>query len=335
MTDAILKVEAAKKYFPIQKGFMRKKIGDVRAVDGVSFEVRRGETFGLVGESGCGKTTMARMILRVLEPTSGQIEFHSESQGWVDIPLLSKDKLKEVRKEIQMIFQDPFSSLNPRLPVFDIVAEPLLARGWKRKDCHDKVADLLARVGLNPAYMQRYPHAFSGGQRQRIGIARSLISDPSLVVADEPVSALDVSVQAQTLNLLNELQHDFGLTYLFIAHDLSVIRYICDRVAVMYLGKIVEVAETDALFSSPRHPYTSALMASVPDADPHSEWLYEVVRGEAKQSFGEGSGCSFSDRCPYTLDLCNYEEPALELVDGSDHRVACHRANEIQLRGVG
>lgn len=335
MIDLMLKVEQAKKYFPIQKGFMRKHVGDVRAVDGVSFEVHRGETFGLVGESGCGKTTMARMVLRILDPTAGKISFNSESQGWVDVSTLGRESLKKVRKEIQMIFQDPFSSLNPRLSVFDIVAEPLLAHGVKRQDCEAQVAALLDKVGLNPAYMQRYPHAFSGGQRQRIGIARSLISNPSLVVADEPVSALDVSVQAQTLNLLNELQDEFDLTYLFIAHDLSVIRYICDRVAVMYLGKIVEIAGTNELFASPMHPYTSALMASVPDADPHSSWLYEVVRGEAKQIIGEGTGCQFADRCKYAMDQCYHEEPILQPVNDNAHQVSCHRAGEIQLRGVG
>lgn len=328
----VLDVVSLQKYFPIQKGILRKTIGHVKAVDDVSFSVYKGETLGLVGESGCGKTTTARLALRALEPTRGSITLNSRVYGEVDLASLNRKDLRQVRREVQMIFQDPYSSLNPRMPVLDIVAEPLLAHGARRKDCEEKVAVLLEKVGLKAAHMRRYPHAFSGGQRQRIGIARSLIVEPSLVVADEPVSALDVSVQAQILNLLLDLQKEMGLTFLFIAHDLSVIRHICDRVAVMYLGKIVELATTDTLFQTPKHPYTSMLMRAVPIADPFVPWVLEGKPDrplvEAKQN-----ACRFSSRCVYAKRICQEQEPKLTPLTGN-HFVSCHFANELSLKGV-
>ena len=334
----VLQVKGLKKYFPVEKGFLKKVKGYVRAVDDVSFSVKAGKTLGLVGESGCGKTTTARVILRALEPTAGEIFFRSKSQEIVDLAKLSKQKLRDIRHDIQMIFQDPYSSLNPRMPVLDIVAEPLLAHGWKRRDCEEKVAEILKLVGLNPSYMRRYPHAFSGGQRQRIGIARALIMNPALVVADEPVSALDVSVQAQILNLLNDIQRQMGLSYLLIAHDLSVIRYSCDQVAVMYLGSLVELADTAHLFTQPQHPYTSALISAVPDADPGSDWLYETISGEVGRPKKEMQGCVFAERCKYGQDICLQSMPVLQEVATADpsieHRVACHRATELKLKGV-
>ena len=334
LDDAMIQVSGLKKYFPIEKGFFRKVVGEVKAVDDVSFVVRTGETFGLVGESGCGKTTTARLIPRALEPTDGTILFRS-SEGPVDMLALDKNQLREARKNIQMIFQDPYSSLNPRMPILDIIAEPLMAHGKRRSDCEDRVAELLNVVGLDPSYMRRYPHAFSGGQRQRIGIARALSLEPSLIIADEPVSALDVSVQAQILNLLIELQRRMGLTYVFISHDLGVIRYICDRVAVMYMGKIVEMADTESLFYNPLHPYTSALLAAVPEANPDSRWLYETIAGEVSDTGTEITGCSFAPRCKYVEDICIDEVPTMVAgeTDGN-HEVACHLAAQLQLSGV-
>ncbi len=281
-TDApLLQVRDLCKYFPIRsKGFVRKQIGEVKAVDQVSFDLERGETLGLVGESGSGKTTCARTILRALAPTSGQALFRTDGQA-IDLATLPESGLKPLRQKMQMIFQDPFSSLNPRMTVGDIVAEPLvihkLARG---KELEDRVMEMLVKVGLKPEHRQRYPHAFSGGQRQRIGIARALIMKPALVVADEAVSALDVSVQAQVINLLADLQEEFHLTYIFVAHDLSVVRHICDRVAVMYAGKIVELAETEQLFNDPRHSYTRTLLSAIPSVDPDVKMNFDV-RAEA------------------------------------------------------
>ena len=333
----VLQVKGLKKYFPVEEGFLKKVKGCIRAVDDVSFAVKAGKTLGLVGESGCGKTTTARVILRALEPTAGEILFWSKGQAVVDLAKLSKRRLRDIRPDIQMIFQDPYSSLNPRMPVLDIVAEPLLAHGWKRRDCAEKVAEILKLVGLNPSYLSRYPHAFSGGQRQRIGIARALIMNPTLIVADEPVSALDVSVQAQILNLLDDLQEQMGLTFLFIAHDLSVIRYICDQVAVMYLGSLVELADTDHFYNQPQHPYTSALLSAVPDADPRSSWLDETISGEVGPPTKEMQGCLFAERCKYVQEICLKSTPVLREVAAAssiEHRVACHRAAELNLRGV-
>ncbi len=265
----LLEVKDLRKYYPIKKGFFRKTVGYVRAVDDINFFINEGETLGLVGESGCGKTTASRCILRALQPTSGQMLFRTKDGQTVDLATLDRKQLRPLRSQMQMIFQDPYGSLNPRMTLFDIVGEPLLIAGMtKRKQREERVAELLRLVGLRPEFMQRFPHAFSGGQRQRIGIARALALNPRLVVADEPVSALDVSVQAQTLNLLLDLQKRLNLTYLFVSHNLSVVKHICDRVTVMYVGKIVETATSQEMFERPRHPYTAALVAALPVADP-------------------------------------------------------------------
>ncbi|MGE5848960.1 MAG: ABC transporter ATP-binding protein, partial [Candidatus Methylomirabilota bacterium] len=277
----LLEVKGLQKFFPIRKGFLKREVGQVRAVDDVSFHVEKGETLSLVGESGCGKTTTARCILRALTPTAGQILFRGNHETVVDVTRLSKAQLRPLRRQMQMIFQDPFSSLNPRRTLFDIVAEPLVANKiGTRQEQAERVAELLRMVGLRPEYMRRYPHAFSGGQRQRIGIARALALSPSLIVADEPVSALDVSVQAQILNLMLALQKQLGLTYLFVAHDLSVVKHVSDRVAVMYVGQIVEMADTQPLFATPKHPYTEALLSAVPKPDPRLRTQRIVLEGD-------------------------------------------------------
>ncbi len=330
----LLEVKGLRKYFPIRRGFLRKVVGHVRAVDDVSFHIRKGETLSLVGESGCGKTTTSRCILRAIDPTAGQILFRAEDGSTVDVSSLPKSKVRPLRRQMQMIFQDPYSSLNPRMTLLDIVGEPLLVNGMgNRKERMDRVADLLRLVGLRPEYMRRFPHAFSGGQRQRIGIARALALNPSLVVADEPVSALDVSVQAQILNLLLDLQDQLGLTYLFVAHDLSVVKHISERVAVMYVGQIVEVAETRALFTAPRHPYTEALLSAVPKPDPRLRSQRIVLEGEVADPASPPSGCYFHPRCRYATDLCRRESPMLKEI-GPGHQVSCHRAEELQLAGV-
>ena len=271
--NAILEVRGLKKYFPVRRGLLQRQVGWIKAVDGVDFTLEQGKIMGLVGESGCGKTTTGRMILRALDPTEGEIIFRKATGESVDLAQSSYGEIREVRGEIQMIFQDPYSSLNPRMPVLDLIAEPLVAHGWSSRDCEVRVTELMERVGLDPRFIRRYPHAFSGGQRQRIGIARALALSPSLIVADEPVSALDVSVQAQILNLLLQLQKDLNLTLLFVAHDLSVVRYICDEVAVMYQGRLVEHAQTEELFTNPRHRYTAMLLNAVPAPDPHASWM--------------------------------------------------------------
>ncbi len=331
---ALLVVRDLKKYFPITRGFLQRTVGFVRAVDGVSFFIREGETLGLVGESGCGKTTTGRLILRGYEPTGGEILFRDREQGWVSIPRLDKRRLKAVRRNIQMIFQDPYASLNPRMTILEIVGEPLLIHGVaKGPALKERVAVLLQAVGLRPEYMVRYPHAFSGGQRQRIGIARALALHPQLVVCDEPVSALDVSIQAQILNLLQDLQQQFGLTYLFISHDLSVVEHISDRVAVMYVGRIVELAETEELFLNPLHPYTEALLSAVPKPNPRQRTRRIVLPGEVANPANPPSGCYFHPRCRYAVERCRRETPLLrELRPG--HFAACHRAEELQLQGV-
>ena len=337
-TDApLLRVRGLSKHFPLfSKGFFERQVGVVKAVDDMSFDLRPGETLGLVGESGSGKTTAVRTILRALAPTAGSAIFQSDS-GPVDLATLPGKDLKPLRREMQMIFQDPYSSLNPRMPVIDIVAEPLKAHRWKRRDYEARVAEILDLVGLDPRYMRRYPHAFSGGQRQRIGIARALALKPSLVIADEPVSALDVSVQAQILNLLEEMQERMNLTYVLIAHDLSVVRYVCDRVAVMYLGRLVEVSATEELFLRPMHPYTSALLSAVPDLDPDREWLAEPIAGEASLASVEGSGCAFAPRCAHATDVCRERTPALDEKasgEGGSHFAACHLSRVLSLAGV-
>ncbi len=333
-SEMLLEVKGLKKHFPIRRGVMRKVVGSVRAVDGVNLYVRKGDTLGLVGESGCGKTTTGRTILRLLDPTEGEIRFNDPQLGWVDLAKMTRRELEPVRHNMQIIFQDPFSSLNPRMTVGRIVSEPLVINHVAQgQDLQDRVADLLRVVGLRPEYMSRYPHAFSGGQRQRIGIARALALNPTLIICDEPVSALDVSIQAQVLNLLEDLQESFGLTYLFIAHDLSVVEHISDRVAVMYVGKLVELAATDELYYSPKHPYTEALMAAVPKPDPRMRGRPIRLPGEVANPAKPPSGCYFHPRCRYAQDRCIHEEPQLEEVV-PDHWVSCHRARELSLRGV-
>jgi len=330
----LLEVKGLQKFFPIRKGFLKREVGQVRAVDDVNFHVQRGETLSLVGESGCGKTTTARCILRALTPTAGQILFRGNTGTVVDVARLSKAQLRPLRRQMQMIFQDPFSSLNPRRTLFDIVAEPLVAnRIGTRQDRVERVAELLRMVGLRPEYIRRYPHAFSGGQRQRIGIARALALNPSLIVADEPVSALDVSVQAQILNLMLALQKQLGLTYLFVAHDLSVVKHVSDRVAVMYVGRIVEMTETQRLFGTPKHPYTEALLSAVPKPDPRLRAQRIVLEGDVADAANPPTGCYFHPRCRYAQDVCRRETPRLEEI-APGHFVSCHRARELTLRGV-
>lgn len=332
--EPLLEVTELKKYFPIQRGFFKRVVGHVKAVDGVSFHIMKGETLGLVGESGCGKTTTGRSILRAIPPTSGQVMFRDPILGRVDVSTLEKEQLGQVRRSMRMIFQDPYTSLNPRMTLLDIVGAPLRAMNIARgRELEDRVAEMLRLVGLSPEYMRRYPHAFSGGQRQRIGLARALAPIPSLVVCDEPVSALDVSVQAQILNLLKDLQEQLGLTYLFVAHDLSVVAHISDRVAVMYVGKLVEMAPTAELFSSPKHPYTEALMSAIPRPDPRPREKRIVLTGEVANPADPPSGCYFHPRCTYVKEVCKVEGPSLEEVS-KGHYVRCHRARELALVGV-
>ena len=333
--EILVEVNHLKKHFPIKGGFFSKVKGHVKAVDDVSFHIRKGETMGLVGESGCGKTTTGRTMLRALEPTAGEFWFEDAIMGRVNVAALDRDKLKIARRNIQMIFQDPYSSLNPRMNLLQLIGEPMylhrIARGEALKD---RVAELLKVVGLRPEYMNRYPHAFSGGQRQRIGIARALGMNPQLIVCDEPVSALDVSIQAQIINLLKDLQEQFGLTYLFIAHDLSVVEYTCDRIAVMYVGKIVEMGTTEALFSNPQHPYTEALLGAVPRPDPRKRVEPIVLSGEVASPANPPSGCYFHPRCPYSDGKrCVTETPELrEVRPGQFAR--CHYAESLDLKGV-
>jgi oligopeptide/dipeptide ABC transporter ATP-binding protein len=333
--QALLEVNNLQKYFPIKKGFFKRVVGHIRAVDRVSFSINEGETLGLVGESGCGKTTTARCILRAFKPTGGKILFRTQSGQTVDIATLPEDEIRPLRREMQMIFQDPFASLNPRMNLLDIVGEPLLVNGMKnRQERTERVAEILGLVGLRPEYMRRFPHAFSGGQRQRIVIARALALHPRLVVADEPVSALDVSVQAQVLNLLLELQRKLHLTYLFVAHDLSVVKHITDRVVVMYVGKLVETAPTAMLFNQPKHPYTAALLSAVPVPDPRVRSKMRPLEGDVPSPANPPSGCYFHPRCPYAVDLCSAQTPILEEIS-PNHYVSCHRAHELELAGIG
>ena len=336
-SDAMLEVQDLKMYFPVYGGFFRRVMGQVRAVDGVNLFIRPGETLGLVGESGCGKTTTGRCIIRAYKPLDGRILYRRADGDVVDLAPLDDQSLKEYHREIRFIFQDPYSSLNPRMPVVDLVGEPMkvnkVAQG---QELEDRVADLLRRVGLRPEYMKRYPHAFSGGERQRIGVARALALDPRLVICDEAVSALDVSVRAQILNLLEDLQREYHLTYLFIAHDLSVVEYICDRVAVMYVGKLVELASTDEIFAQPQHPYTEALLSAVPQPDPliRDQKQRIVLEGEVPDPANPPSGCYFHPRCQYSDgSSCVNESPALRETSPL-HFVACHYAEKLSLRGV-
>ena len=328
-TPPLLDVRGLRKYFPITRGFFRRVVGHVRAVDDVSFIVRQGEALGLVGESGCGKTTVSRSILRAIEPTAGQVLYHTRVGQVVDLASMPGAELKPLRREIQMIFQDPFGSLNPRMTLLDNVGEPLLVNGIRsRRERVERVAELLRLVGLRPEFMNRFPHAFSGGQRQRIGIARALATGPRLVVADEPVSALDVSVQAQVLNLLLELQSRLHLTFIFVAHDLSVVRHICDRVAVMYVGQLVELGATEAVFQHPRHPYTAALMRAVPVPDPRVASSDAMLQGEVPNPAAPPSGCYFHPRCRFAEDRCRREPPQLREVS-PNHFARCHFAEQL------
>jgi oligopeptide transport system ATP-binding protein len=321
-SDALLQVNNLVMHFPLTQGIIfQRKVGAVQAVDGVSFEVRKGETLGLVGESGCGKSTTGRAILQLYKPTSGEIIFQGK-----DLTKIPGGDMRKMRRHLQMIFQDPYASLNPRMTVGSIIAEPMQIHGLVSKgDRNKRVQELLQTVGLNPYFANRYPHEFSGGQRQRIGIARALAANPAFIVADEPVSALDVSIQAQIVNLLEDLQDQFGLTYLFIAHDLSVVKHISDRVAVMYLGKIVEMADRNDLYDNPLHPYTKALLSAVPIPDPVVERGREriILTGDVPSPINPPSGCHFHTRCPYVMDVCKVVDPIFA-DQGGGHSVACH-----------
>ncbi len=322
-TEPLIEVRDLVKHFPLTRGIVfQRQIGAVQAVDGVSFDVRRGETLGIVGETGCGKSTTARLLVRLLDPTSGQIRFEGE-----DIAGRRRDELKALHREVQMIFQDPYSSLNPRKTVGSIIAEPFAIHGLLKGDGERRrrVQELMDRVGLNPEHYNRYPHEFSGGQRQRIGVARAIALEPKLLVADEPVSALDVSIQAQVLNLLRELQREMGLTLIFIAHDLSVVRHMCDRVMVMYLGSLVEVAPSDSLYAFPRHPYTGALLAAVPVAEPGGRRRggRQLLSGDVPSPANPPSACRFHTRCPKAQEICSVKTPPLE-DKGNRTLAACH-----------
>jgi peptide/nickel transport system ATP-binding protein len=332
-SQRILTVEGLSKFFPITQGLMRRVSGYVRAVDDVSLYVNAGETLSIVGESGSGKTTLGRCIVRALEPTGGKVELKIKDH-WVNLTALKGEPLRATRRNYHMIFQDPYSSLDPRMTVFDIVKEPLvynkLAHG---KEVREQVLETLKLVGLEERHLRRYPHAFSGGQRQRIGIARSLVCHPELIVCDESVSALDVSVQAQILNLLKELQQELQLSYIFIAHDLAVVEHISNRVAVMYVGKIVELAASEELFNHPRHPYTEALLSAVPLPDPTRKSKRMILEGEVANPANPPSGCYFHPRCPYATEQCKEEKPVWREIS-PEHFVACHHADQLQLKGM-
>jgi len=339
--NILLEVKGLRKYFPVKRGVFRRVVGHVKAVDHVDLFIRQGETFGLVGESGCGKTTIGRVILRLIEPSGGEIRFRSRKLAGnsnprreVNIVTASSNELKLLRRDMQIIFQDPYSSLDPRMTVGAIVGEPLTVHHVaKGSEWEDRVRRLLDAVGLNPEQMKRYPHQFSGGQRQRIGIARALALEPELVIADEPVSALDVSIQAQVINLLQDLQQQFGLTYLLIAHDLSVVKYISDRVAVMYLGKIVELSKTEDLFLNPKHPYTEALMSAVPVPDPDYPMAQILLEGDVPSPLNPPDGCYFHPRCRYAKEVCKNEPPIYRDL-GHEHFVSCHFADTLSLQPI-
>ena len=326
--EVLVRVTNLKKHFPIRRGVFRKQVGAVQAVDGISFDIYKGETLGLVGESGCGKSTAGRTILQLLPPTDGKVYF-----GQKELTDLNKGDLRRQRRHMQMIFQDPYASLNPRMQVGSIVGEPLQIHGiGNAASRKERVQELLSVVGLNPYFVKRYPHEFSGGQRQRIGIARALATNPSFIVADEPISALDVSIQAQVVNLLDDLKSELGLTYLFIAHDLSMVRYISDRVAVMYLGRIVEMGERDEVYDHPLHPYTQALLSAIPIPDPDKEATRKriILEGDVPSPANPPAGCRFNPRCSYATDICRQEDPEFRNLgtDTHSHMVACHHADK-------
>ncbi|RLT33117.1 MAG: dipeptide ABC transporter ATP-binding protein [Chloroflexi bacterium] len=325
--ETLIEVKDLKMYFPVTKGIvLRRKIGDVKAVDGLTFSIRKGETLGLVGESGCGKSTTGRALIQLYKPTTGEVIFHG-----TDLTKLPAEQMRQMRRKVQMIFQDPYASLNPRMTVGDIIAEPIMVHNLRKgkEAVRERVQELLKLVGLNPYFINRYPHEFSGGQRQRIGIARALAVEPEFVVCDEPVSALDVSIQAQILNLLEDLQNQLGLTYLFIAHGLAAVKHISDRVAVMYLGKIVEIAAGAQLYHTPTHPYTQALLSAVPIPDPALERTRAriILTGDVPSPLNPPSGCRFHTRCPIATEHCKQEEPELKDIGGG-HMVSCHRSSE-------
>lgn len=325
MQDIILEAKNVKKYFPIKKGFFLRHVGDVKAVDDVSLVVRKGETLGLVGESGCGKSTLGRTLIRLYEPTAGEIKFHNK-----DFLTLSGKELRSIRKNIQMIFQDPYASLDPRMTVGQVIEQPFVIHNLLTKSEREKrVKELLELVGLRPSHINRYPHEFSGGQRQRIAIARAIALNPELIICDEPVSALDVSIQAQILNLLEDLQQKLGLTYIFISHDLSVIEHVCDRIAVMYLGKIVEIASRDELYERPQHPYTQALLSSIPKIGEGKKKMIKMLSGEIPSPINPPSGCTFHTRCPYVMDVCKTHKPELLPVAGSTQMAACFKVHPL------
>ena len=332
--NIILEVKGLKQYFPIYQGILQRVVGYVKSVDGVDLAIRENEVLGLVGESGCGKTTTGRSILRLYNPTAGEIWFRKKNGERVEISHFSQKQMKPLRREMRMIFQDPFSSLNPRFTVKDIISEPLIIHGIARgREAEAIVAELMRKVGLDPSYMRRYPHEFSGGQRQRIGLARTLSLSPRLIVADEPVSALDVSVQAQVLNLLQALKEDLGLTLLFVAHDLSVVEHVSDRIAVMYVGKIVEMGTTEEIMVHPLHPYTEALLSAVPSADPDIRSNRIQLQGEVPSPANPPSGCIFHPRCRYAKAVCSEQEPVSQEVTPG-HFVRCHFATELHLKGI-
>lgn len=335
MDDTLLEVNDLKQWFPIRQGFLQRTVGHVKAVDGVSFLIRRNEALGLVGESGSGKTTVGRTVLRLYDPTAGEIWYTTADGQRIDIANIGQTEMKPLRREMRMIFQDPFSSLNPRLTVKDLIGEPLIIhKEAAGRQLEDRVANLMESVGLDPNYMRRYPHEFSGGQRQRIGLARTLALSPRLIIADEPVSALDVSIQAQVLNLLQQLKDELGLTYLFIAHDLSVVEHMCDRIAVMYVGRLVEIAESETLLRQPLHPYSEALVSAIPPADPDIKLDRIILEGDIPSPANPPPGCVFHPRCVYAEELCKQEEPLLEEISPG-HFVSCHFARELDLHGIG